>query len=354
MHSRRCTSFSAMLDDVMQEPRLAEALGCALGVTTARQFAAVSKAHSVCMRACLPTLVARQLSKVYVIGGRDEGGMPVDTGERLSLGSCSWEPLQNPMPTPRFLCKAVFMAGMVYVVGGRGVKGSLATCERFDTATGLWEVLPEMSAAHRNFGAAALAGLLFVVSGAGERQQYPTGCECFDPAAPTAWSRLRSTPAVCVVRAVAAVMRQLYVVCKLAGEAYLASCQGWDPRNGKWELMPAMQPELRSGSVSGAAAAANRFYVMGTRVGDIRIFDPINKLWEPPPAPKPENLRPDNVAASIASAAGRLYVVGGIKGRDAGSSCVVCFDPHAQYDQWSLLPSCSACHMDGGVAALLL
>ena len=129
---------------------------------------------------------------VFVAGGIGPGGLAGSTMV-LELAIDRWS-LAPGLNEPREHLGVTALGGLVYAVGGRvnGLAGNLATAERLDPATGVWELLPGMPTARGGTAAAAGGGL--VISAGGEQ---PSGTfaevEAYDPDA-RSWQALPELP----------------------------------------------------------------------------------------------------------------------------------------------------------------
>jgi N-acetylneuraminic acid mutarotase len=208
----------------------------------------------------------------------------------------AWQRL-TPVLTPRTEVTAATDGAVVYVIGGFGeAGGSVDTVEVFDPRTGGWSAGPDLPHAVDHAMSAGLDGAVYVMGG------YVGS----DPRTPT-------------------------------DRAFVFS-------NGSWVELPRM-PEPRA--AAGAAAVLGKVYVAGG-VGpgglavEMMVFDPASATWTREPGPTPrEHL-------GVASAGGRLFVVGG---RTAGLATNV--DTAEVYDpvtsQWTSLPDMPTAR--GGIAA---
>jgi N-acetylneuraminic acid mutarotase len=102
--------------------------------------------------------------KVYVVGGRDEGGL-VREMLILDLTSLRWS--RAPGPVPREHLAATAAGGRVYVLGGRkaGFDTNVATAQSYDPRRSRWRTLRPLPSSRGGTGAAAIAGRIVSVGG---------------------------------------------------------------------------------------------------------------------------------------------------------------------------------------------
>jgi len=137
---------------------------------------------------------------VYALGG-DDGRQPLDSVQRLRLGSAAWE-FVPPMPTQRSRCGAAALGGAIYVVGGYTHGRALSTVECLDPRIGCWRSLALMPTRRYACALVACLGRVFALGGHdGERALRKA--EAYDPGT-NSWEALppmRSARAYCVASA---------------------------------------------------------------------------------------------------------------------------------------------------------
>jgi len=184
-------------------------------------------------RPCTHAAVATAGGCIYLFGGLCLG-RALSQAERFDpqQGGHSWEHLLD-MPTARFECAAVSLAGHLHVVGGATKTGvALATVESFDPKTGFWTVLPQMQRARFGCAVAAVGGRVYVFGGCG------------------------------------------------VGSA-LAEVEVFDPQHCHWESAPPM-PVARNHC--GAASSGGKIFILGgndnsNEVSTMDVYIPETRLW---------------------------------------------------------------------------
>jgi hypothetical protein len=129
---------------------------------------------------------------LFVAGGIGPTGLAGSTMV-LALATGRWGPAAG-LNEPREHLGVTALGDLVYAVGGRvnGLAGNLATVERLDPATGVWEELPGMPTARGGTAAAAGGGL--VISAGGEQESGTFAeVEAYDPDA-RSWQALPELP----------------------------------------------------------------------------------------------------------------------------------------------------------------
>ncbi len=112
-------------------------------------------------KAAMPTTRSRSASAVnagiiYVFGGDDAAGTPLNTVEAYNPSTDSWSTLA-PMPTPRRYAAAAAWGGTnkIYVLGGETAAGQINTVEVYDIATNSWSTLAPMPTSRGRLAAVA-------------------------------------------------------------------------------------------------------------------------------------------------------------------------------------------------------
>ncbi|WP_332897107.1 Kelch repeat-containing protein [Haladaptatus sp. CMSO5] len=99
---------------------------------------------------------------IYVIGGYQNQWDPVNTVYRFD--GTAWTE-RATMPTVRGALSAAAHDGIIYVAGGAGIDGVLATFERYDTASDSWARGPPMPTAREHLASAVVGGKFYAIGG---------------------------------------------------------------------------------------------------------------------------------------------------------------------------------------------
>jgi N-acetylneuraminic acid mutarotase len=162
---------------------------------------------STLLQAREDAFVAALGDTLYVMGGRDNGGVPgaegevINSAERLVLPSSLPAPVVKPaakrdisleikwtegakMPRPRMAGATALSGKVIYTLGGIG--GSAAdtvAVEAYDTATRQWKSCAPMPQPRANFPAAAVGGKIFTFGGAAPDLRLLDSIDMYDIAA---------------------------------------------------------------------------------------------------------------------------------------------------------------------------
>jgi N-acetylneuraminic acid mutarotase len=211
------------------------------------------------------------------------------------------------------------MAGAVinnvlYVAGGLGAAGVLATVEAYDPASNTWTAKAPLPAPTLQLGAGVTNGTLYFVGGASENQSVGTTLT-YDPAS-NSWSTKTSIAPARAQHSVVGLGGGLYAVGgSLFGVGISGDMQVYDPGSARWTSRQPM-PTPRVGF--GLDAANGSLYAIGglkdsatTNVilGAVEAYDPANNSWIAKAA-----LPTPRVALSIVTMGGRIYALGGQTG----------------------------------------
>jgi len=104
-------------------------------------------------------------SQIYVFGGTDEHGDFISDVERYDPRRDEWKEFEGALPLPRAALTAVGAGDFIYLLGGF-FGGPLGLAQRTDRELH-WESFPSLIRPRGNAAAAALSDTLFVVGGIG-------------------------------------------------------------------------------------------------------------------------------------------------------------------------------------------
>ncbi len=125
--------------------------------------------------------------RVYVLGGFDGGGAPLDTMEVFDPAADTWSSAPS-MPTARGNFGAVEAEGKIYAFGGETSSGAkTGVCEVYDLTSGAWEtsVFDAMNAprSHFGYGLEPEYGRIYAFGGERPGPVLTAWSERYDPAA---------------------------------------------------------------------------------------------------------------------------------------------------------------------------
>lgn len=174
----------------------------ALGTWTTKQGLTTQRGDHAC---------ASANGHVYVFGGIQVIGSPLNSVEEYDTGSNSWS-FKTPMPTPRAGCVAANIDGQIYVVGGADAFSDPVTAnERFDPVGNSWSGRAPLPVA-RSFGSCAVfGGKLYYIGGLDDMANVAADTWIYDPVLNT-WISGPSLSAPRYQPAAAAVSGRIYAI----------------------------------------------------------------------------------------------------------------------------------------------
>lgn len=280
------------------------------------------------------------LVKLFVAGGRDHGGRPLDSVDRFTAevgkprvnmatgqvadGSfAKWEALPA-MSQRRYGAAAAAVEGKLFVFGGYDGVLLQRSAEELDTTRGTWEALPSMPEERAQAGATAVFDRIFLCGGFGGGEELAS-VHMFDSTSRT-WP-VQRIPPMLRRRVDLAAVSVGYLLFAIGGSSEgesLASVEKLnlqpdlaDGEENAWQEIPPMSEARR-----GAAAAVMRglIWVCGGHTGSrclnsTETFDPRHVEWMSR-APMTE----PRFGASAVCMGEKLYVIGGHSGERALAS----------------------------------
>ena len=236
-----------------------------------------------------------------------EAPEPAATTAPPVAGDQAWRALAA-VPSERTEVAAAAVGDRIWVLGGYGPDGAtLATAEVYDTGADSWDRGPELPVAVNHAMAATLDGVLYIAG----------GNDGDGPSSQVArlegggWRRLAPLPQGRSAGGLVALDGRLYLVGGVVDGGLAGDTQVYDPAADRWTSAPGL-PTPREHL--GAAASADKVYVVGGRVGGIgrnlataEAFDPAAGRW----AAVADLPTARGGLAAAATAGGQVVAVGG-------------------------------------------
>lgn len=351
-------NFTNSLTTVVDKPELVHGIAELLGYSATRAISIVAKSFRDATNVMTPHVDEFFPRRLCVFGGYDDNGTLI-SGERLSAGGDSWEPLPN-MSQPRKGAAAVKRGEEAYVCGGHDGTETLNTVERFNAATWLWWGVLPMTQKRDGPVVANIAGQLMVFGGHGDQvvgeHEAPhilRSGERFDDNTLT-WQSLRRMAQRRAGATSAVLNDELYMCGGTDGlGTVLNAVSKFNPQTEAWE---AVAPMLTNRWNASAAVIDGSLYVCGGRdsfasglsatatLNSVERFMPATGVWEAI-TPMLER-RSGAVAVAVA---GRIHVCGGHDGRNCLRT-VERYDPSSK--TWERMASMRHCRSSASGVAL--
>ena len=268
--------------------------------------------------------VAALDGKIYVIGGRDASGYPIDNAIRYDPVTQQWSPAGG-LDHGRANGAAFVLNGTMLVTGGRREDGNVMDdVEEYDPINNVWFEDSECSNEREGHAAFAIGNLAYAFGGAAEGGGYLGDAEWYEAGflfwqAYPAWSL--SIPRASF--AAAPVGDGVLLVGGFSTFGPLADVEYYVPGVGGQPRPQLPDPRGALGAATLDTPDGQRVYVAGGRnassvvVANVDIYDPVAAAWTPgPDLPAPRE------AAAVVALNGRLYVIGG---RDASGPASTTF-----------------------------
>jgi hypothetical protein len=147
---------------------------------------------------------------------------------------------------------------IVYVMGGDRAGGVLSSMERYDSSSGKWSPVSAMGTPRQSFGACVVAGVIYIIGGRGAGNDRLSSVEKYTPSSDT-WSIVAPLPAARSSFTAIAVGPDIYVMGGVSGAAS-ASVLKYNSVQDSWTEVAPM-PERRFASV--ACPIGTNIYVLG-------------------------------------------------------------------------------------------
>ncbi|XP_049515170.1 kelch-like ECH-associated protein 1 isoform X2 [Dermacentor silvarum] len=277
-------------------------------------------------------------SLLYVAGGYLRRSL--STVDCFSAESGSWSALP-PLPLERSGPGGAFLAGLLYVVGGRLLRPppemgeDVAVVHCFDPARNGWSERCPMGEPRHRLGLAVLDGLLYAVAGS-----HGTNClssvERYDPST-NAWTSVAGLSLARYGLGAAVVRRRLYAVGGCDSATKFGLVERYCPEQDRWDVVAPLKVP-RSGA--GTVAFGKHIYVIGGydgqgQVSSVERYDTDLDIWE---MVAPLNTRRSALSAAVLD--GKIYALGGYDGQEYLSTVEV-YDPATNV--WTTGPPMPSC-----------
>ncbi len=260
--------------------------------------------------------VAALNGQIYVIGGRDQSGYPIDNAIRFDPATQQWSPA-GTLDHGRASGAAFVLNGTMLVSGGRREDGNIMDdVEEYDPINNTWFEDSECSNEREGHAAFAIGNHAYAFGGASEGGSYLGDAEWYQ-AGFLVWQAY-PTWALSIPRAsfaASTVGDGVLIVGGFSTFGPLADVEYYVPGVGGMARTQLPEPRGALGAATLLTPEGQRVYVVGGRnaspatVASVDIFDPVANAWSPGPAlPAPRE------GAAVVELNGRLYVIGG---RDA-------------------------------------
>lgn len=277
-------------------------------------------------------------SLLYVAGGYLLRSL--SSVDCFSAESRSWSSLP-PLPLERSGPGGAFLAGLLYVVGGRVLKPptelgeDVPTVHCYDPARRQWTERCPMEEPRHRLGVAVLDGLLYAIAGS-----HGTNClssvERYDPVTDE-WTSVASLSVARYGLGAAVVRRRLYAVAGCDSSTKFGIVERYCPEQDRWDVVAPLKVP-RSGA--GTVALGKYIYVIGGydglgQVSSVERYDTELDVWD---MVAPLNTRRSALSAAVLD--GKIYALGGFDGQEYLSTVEI-YD--ATTDKWAMGPSMPSC-----------
>ncbi|XP_077000448.1 kelch-like protein 2 isoform X2 [Tamandua tetradactyla] len=293
--------------------------------TRLRTPASLPKGAAVA-QACPP-----HLQLMVVVGG--QAPKAIRSVECYDFKEERWHQVAE-LPSRRCRAGMVYMAGLVFAVGGFNGSLRVRTVDSYDPVKDQWSSVANMRDRRSTLGAAVLNGLLYAVggfdgsTGLASVEAYNIKSNEWFHVAPM--NTRRSSVGVGVLGGL------LYAVGGYDGASRqcLSTVERYDAAADAWAYTAEMSTR-RSGA--GVGVLNNMLYAVGGHDGplvrkSVEVYDPANNAWRPV-----ADMNMCRRNAGVCAVNGLLYVVGGDDG-SCNLASVEYYNPTT--DKWTIVSSC--------------
>lgn len=253
----------------------------------------------------------------------------------VSPGGGTWT-TRASMPTARDGSAAGVIDGILYVAGGYGAAGQLATTEAYNPGTNSWSARASMPAArYGGSGAGVIGGELYVVGGWTVSPALPnTSLFIYNPVS-NAWRSGANMPIRSSCGSTGVINGKLYVTTACDGyNGYRSFLHVYNPITNMWTQL-ASSPNAHlapaAGVIGGRLYVAGGSNASGVPSTTLDVYDPEIGTWLTKAPMSEAHTGPGEAVVD-----GKLYVIGGWNGSQYAGTVEV-YDPETNV--WTTLAS---------------
>ena len=257
---------------------------------------------------------------LYAVGGLEKANSPLHTWEVWAKDSGAWRPLPT-MSVRRGYCAVagVRRGEAIYALGGNDGHNVMASCEEYNTLSGKWRPVADMST-DRMWHSAVTMGDNVLVVGGYDGSDYLSSVELFDPQGDSEtdatlgkWAPLANMPTARSTCGVTSLNGTVYAVGGFCAPRYMSVVEAYDPRaNSWWGVSPLLEPRRDLGVC--AVDSLNLVVAVGGYngaevMGNVDGFDPRANKWQRMGA-----IGTPRQLLAVSSIGEVLYAIGGFDG----------------------------------------
>lgn len=220
---------------------------------------------------------------LYLVGGRTNSSCEklesITSVETYDPFSNKWSNIAKLSAT-RHRLGITALDGVIYAVGGSNGTVCLSTVEKYDAENDIWNPVASMSARRMGVGVAVLEGLLYAVGGFDAENRLRTA-ECYCPITDK-WKNIAPMNTTRSGAGVVALNGHVYALGGYNGVAQLNSVERYCPLEDKWTMITPMNEHRSALSV---AIVSNKIYALGGYNGEkfldsVEVYEPESGEWQ--------------------------------------------------------------------------
>ncbi|XP_023681628.1 kelch domain-containing protein 8B [Paramormyrops kingsleyae] len=276
-----------------------------------------------------------QDSRLTVLGGCSETGLPLDSVEVLDIGSQTWIQLP-PLPTARAGAAAVALGTRVLVMGGMDAQQNpLSSVEIYNPDEGKWERKTSLSQPSMGISTVEKDGKVYALGGMGVDTTPQALVRVYEPAKDQ-WQLLSSMPTPRYGTASFLRGNKIYMLGGRQGKLPVTAFEAFDLEMRSWTRFPCI-PSRRA--FAGCATTGRSFFSLGGLqqpgphnfysrphfVSTMEEYDSEMGIWiKPTRASRMKEKRADFVAGFLG---GRIIAAGGLGNQPSPLASVESYNP---------------------------